>query len=173
MAFGNFRETNESKEANETKEMTENIDKPKNQILQTPEKNEDDFEKKMEASELKENKDSAKDIREGKEKREGEKQNVFERMKDWFANRDAKKENENVNEKNEEPRKQDAPAKSWELSPEELQKVKDGQSEVAQKARDGVYDKPKETSSGEDEETVESSQKTPWDDAQRRMEHER
>ena len=52
MTFGGFKETSESMENNEAK--TENTEKKRNQILEIPDEYKDDFDKKIETSENKE-----------------------------------------------------------------------------------------------------------------------
>lgn len=169
MTFGNFKETSENRESSEAKETNENVDRPRNQILRMPEKKEDDFDKKLEASEAKEDRDSGKDGGNEKDGKEGsDKQNIFQRMKIFFGNREGKQEKEEQDEKTEQPKTQDTPRKTWELSPEEAQKVREGQSRAAEKARNGEYSKPNET---QDDDT--EDQRTPWGDAERRREHDR
>ena len=75
MAIGNFNETRENNEAKET--SMENLDKPRNQILEVPEGREDDFDKKLDENE--ENRDTEK-MRENGE----EKQGFIEKMKSFL-----------------------------------------------------------------------------------------
>ena len=53
MTFGGLKETSESMENNEAK--TENTEKKRNQILEIPDEYKDDFDKKIETSEIKSN----------------------------------------------------------------------------------------------------------------------
>lgn len=171
MAFGNFKETDENRETHEAKETTENIDRPRSQILKMPEKNEDDFDKKLEANESEKDSFASKSSeREKVGKEGGDKQNIFERMRDFFGNREGRQEKEAKNEKEEQMKAQDTVGKSWELSPEEFQKVREGQNRVAEKARNGEYSKSEEAQDGEDDT---EDQRTPWGDAERRREHDR
>ena len=68
MTFGGFKETSESMENNEAK--TENTEKKRNQILEIPDEYKDDFDKKIETSENKEQQTDTekKDTPEGGEK---------------------------------------------------------------------------------------------------------
>ena len=66
MAIGNFNETRENNEVKET--SMENLDKPRNQILEVPEGREDDFDKKLDENE--ENRDTEK-MRENGEEKQG------------------------------------------------------------------------------------------------------
>ena len=69
MTFGGFKETSESMENNEAK--TENTEKKRNQILEIPDEYKDDFDKKIETSENKEQQTDTekKDTPEGGEKK--------------------------------------------------------------------------------------------------------
>lgn len=75
MSIGNFNETRENNEVKET--SMENLDKPRNQILEVPEGREDDFDKKLDENE--ENRDTEK-MRENGE----EKQGFIEKMKSFL-----------------------------------------------------------------------------------------
>lgn len=79
MTFGGFKETSESMENNEAK--TENTEKKRNQILEIPDEYKDDFDKKIETSENKEQQTDTekKDTPEG-----GEKTGWFEKIKGFF-----------------------------------------------------------------------------------------
>ena len=80
MTFGGFKETSESMENNEAK--TENTEKKRNQILEIPDEYKDDFDKKIETSENKEQQTDTekKDTPEG-----GEKTGWFEKIKGFFS----------------------------------------------------------------------------------------
>ena len=93
MTFGGFKETSESMENNEAK--TENTEKKRNQILEIPDEYKDDFDKKIETSENKEQQTDTekKDTPEG-----GEKTGWFEKIKGFFS-----KEKENNIEKDMSP----------------------------------------------------------------------
>lgn len=165
MSIGNFKETSEGKE-------TENVEKPKNQILETPEKYKDDFDRKLEANEAKEDQSPIKEKGEG---RDGERQSFFTKMKNLFSNKEKGGEKGEPTEKTTEKegaKMQDTPKKSWELSAEDVQKAREGQQEAAQKAQNGEFDKKKETSETEDGD-MQDDARTPWGDAERRREHER
>ena len=99
MTFGGFKETSESMENNEAK--TENTEKKRNQILEIPDEYKDDFDKKIETSENKEQQTDTekKDTPEG-----GEKTGWFEKIKGFFS-----KEKENNIEKEDEPEKSEKP----------------------------------------------------------------
>ena len=101
MTFGGLKETSESMENNEAK--TENTEKKRNQILEIPDEYKDDFDKKIETSENKEQQTDTekKDTPEG-----GEKTGWFEKIKGFFS-----KEKENNIEKEDEPEKSEKPDK--------------------------------------------------------------
>lgn len=89
MSIGNFVETNESKnEVNETKDNTE---KPRNQILETPDSYKDDFESKLDSKEAKETErtEQDNDSGEGKEEKgDGEKTSLLDKMRSLFTKKD-------------------------------------------------------------------------------------
>lgn len=105
MAIGNFRESNESYEVNETKENTDNTEKPRNQILETPKSYDDDFDNRMDSRERKnesgrESKDSVYEPERGG----GEgKASLLDKMRNLFSKRENNDSNEgNEGEKNKE-----------------------------------------------------------------------
>ena len=66
MAFGNFKETNENKESS-----VDNTEKPKNQLLETPKDYEDDFDKKVDTADKKEEKNTESNSDKGGEENKG------------------------------------------------------------------------------------------------------
>ena len=89
MAIGKFDETSEKNETNETKEATDNNEKRRNQILDTPEDYDDDFDKKLDETEKHQD-----GMKENSEK--GEKNDFFSKFKDKFdeiKDRFSKKDN--------------------------------------------------------------------------------
>lgn len=118
MTFGGFKETSESMENNEAK--TENTEKKRNQILEIPDEYKDDFDKKIETSE---NKEQQTDIEKKDTPEGGEKTGWFEKIKGFFS-----KEKENNIEKEDEPEKSEKPDKhssfidslKVDMSPEEV-----------------------------------------------------
>lgn len=98
MAFGNFRETSENTETNEARETTDNTEKSRNQILETPENYDDDFDNKLDSNEANENNEkrqttennnSEENIAHGEKENVEEKNSLLDRMKNLFS----KKEN--------------------------------------------------------------------------------
>lgn len=92
MSIGNFDETNESKnEVNETNETTDNTEKPRNQILETPDSYKDDFESKLDSKESKEAErtEQDNDSGEGKEEKgDGGKTSLLDKMRNLFKKKD-------------------------------------------------------------------------------------
>lgn len=93
MSFRKFSETNEGNEANESKESAvETLDKPKNQILETPKDYKDDFDKKADTAEKKVSAGDSGDSDDGDREAKSEgKQGPFERLKSMFK-KEAKEE---------------------------------------------------------------------------------
>lgn len=84
MSIGNFRETDEK---NETTESTDNAERYKNQILETPESYDDDFDKKLDSLE------SKRELEDGKEKNSNQSENIgkdsaWERLRSLFSKRE-------------------------------------------------------------------------------------
>lgn len=94
MAIGKFDETNENNETNEVKENTDNTEKPRNQILETPEHYDDDFDKKLDQNESKNESsgDKPQEFEKGKGE-ESEKNGILDRLRNLFS----KKESNEVN----------------------------------------------------------------------------
>lgn len=95
MSVGNFRETNE---ANESRENNDNTEKPRNQILETPESYDDDFDSRL---------DNKK--REDESKKEGnsegnesivEKTSFLDKMRNLFAKKASSEESGEADDKN-------------------------------------------------------------------------
>ncbi len=127
MAFGDFKETNETKEASDNKEAsTENSEKRRNQILDVPEDYDDDFDSKLDANDKKENSDTPE---KNKDSEGSEKQGLFDRIKSFFSKDKPDESNENKEsdtEKNNETEKSRSESFRDSLkvdqSPEEIKK---------------------------------------------------
>lgn len=119
MAFGRFKEANETddtKEINENKESSlDNSDKRRIQILENPDDYDDDFDSKLDSNE---NKEKILDRKEGGE----EKQGLFDRIKDIFS-KDKLDEAKEKNEADDTPDTNDEPVKSRAESFRESMKV--------------------------------------------------
>lgn len=202
MSLGNFKETNESSEVNEARENTDNTEKPRNQILETPESYDDDFDSKLDSKER--NNESKKDGQDGGEDVGGEKTSLLDKMRNLFSKKesgedsdskvDAQTEQNNdgndkrnsfledlrkdspsleeqaqhakdlpgrdeyldAREKSEQAKRDYPDLKDWELSPEQLADVRQGQAEIGNDAAD----------TGNDEESTSHSEgRTPGGDA--------
>lgn len=178
MAIGKF---------DETKENTDNTEKSRNQILETPEDYEDDFDKKLDQNESK-NESSGDKLQESEKYKgeDSEKGRVLDRLRNLLFKKESNEENsessvstekerDNGSEKSEsrnsfvadlrkdrpsyeaqaqkaetlegrdeylDARKESDEAnknypdrKSWELTPEKLNEIRDGQQEISQKYR--------------------------------------
>jgi hypothetical protein len=182
MSIGSFKEINESNEVNETRENTDNTEKPRSQILETPESYDDDFDSKLDSNDRKNA--SQKEGHEQEGESDGEKTSLFDKMRNLFSKKEngeeseptdngENKSEENDNERNSsflEDLKKDTPSleeqaenakalsgredylearekseqvkrdypdlKDWELSPEQLSEVRQGQPELG----DGTTD---------------------------------
>ena len=87
MSLGNFKETNEASEVNEARENTDNTEKPKNQILETPESYDDDFDSKLDTNEN--NNESKKDGQIGGDDSGGEKASLLDKMRNLFSKKES------------------------------------------------------------------------------------
>lgn len=162
MSLGNFNETNES---------TENIEKPRNQILETPDGDED-FDSKLDSVENNEsNTENGDNAESESEEKDGEKkQGLLGKMLDKMGNVFSRKEQddeldettkESEDTKNDNASKKDAFEKSIRVDDSTLDKL----DETAKKWRDSDESA---TDSGEDDDEQkqhgDGGAKTPWDD---------
>jgi len=179
MSFGHFKETNEDKESNEASETIDNTERPKNQILEIP-KDFDDFDSKLDANDAKESSEKQSSMEKddsGESKRgEGkeEKTSILDKMRNIFSKKESgetdESENTDVDTDSSNESQQEQLKKSWELSPEDVKKVHEGQNKVAEKERNGEYEKPSEASGSSDDargiEHGEDGERTRYSDAQ-------
>ncbi len=184
MSIGNFKETNETSEVNETRENTDNTEKPRNQILETPESYEDDFDSKLDNNER--NGESTNEHSEKGNESSGEKTSLFDKMRNLFSKKESSDDGDestsdetresaegdddrrssflddlrrgapsmeeqaerakelpgredylDAREKSEQAKRDYPDLKDWELSPEQLSEVRQGQADVADNGADG------------------------------------
>ena len=107
MSIGNFKETNETSEA---RENTDNIEKPRNQILETPESYDDDFDSKMDNKEW-EDKSKKEGNAEGNES-VVEKMSFFDKMRNLFTKKEGSEESGDSDDKNVEAGNSDSDQRS-------------------------------------------------------------
>lgn len=113
MSIGNFKETNENDESKEAQETPDNTEKPRNQILETPDDYADDFDSKLDDNESKENQENqSEDESSGEDKpQEGEeKQSLLDKMRNLFSRKESS-DGETANDK-EKPDSSETPEKS-------------------------------------------------------------
>lgn len=87
MAIGNFKETNETNEVNETRENTDNTEKPRNQILETPESYDDNFDSKLDNNER--SGETSNEKMDNGNELGGEKQSLFDKMRNLFSRKES------------------------------------------------------------------------------------
>lgn len=166
MAFGGFKETNESNEVNENNESSlDNTEKPRNQILETPDDYDDDFDSKLDSNEANEGED-------GDESSEGddaggEKQRFFDKIKGFFS-KEKNDTDENTESENE-PQKSRAESFRDSLketrSPEEVKQYNEehGYPDVSTERPKGGFererggDDPRWEDSNEDSDNTENN----------------
>lgn len=174
MSIGKFDETNESNnEASEAKEQTENIDKPRNQILETPDSYKDNFNKKLDTNDAEKNKESAGKLDQEKQtdkNQDSEKTSFLEKMKNLLSHKESGEKNTGDSEKGEsaiETKKQQHD------SFVDKYKVADGVDETVNKNE--KVDKPSEGSGdeGEEKQHGDGGEKTPWSDRVQNKEDEK
>lgn len=162
MAFGGFKETNETKENTDNKESSiENSEKKRNQILEGPEDYDDDFDSKIDSNEKKEEDNSS----ENEKKSDGnEKQGLFSHIKGLFS-----KDKPNEGEKQKETEEENPePEKSRSESFRDSMKVEKSPEEIKKyNAEHGYSDEVKERPKGgvERERTLEKEDPR-WSDTQ-------
>lgn len=162
MAFGGFKETNETKENTDNKEsFIENSEKKRNQILEVPEDYDDDFDSKIDSNEKKEEDNSS----ENEKKSDGnEKQGLFSHIKGLFS-----KDKPNEGEKQKETEEENTePEKSRSESFRDSMKVERSPEEIKKyNAEHGYSDEVKERPKGgvERERTLEKEDPR-WADTQ-------
>lgn len=84
MSVGNFKDSNETNDINETTENIDNSEKKRNQILETPESYDDDFDSKLDNNkhENENNKDSS-------QHENGEKTGILDKMRNLFSKKES------------------------------------------------------------------------------------
>ena len=154
----------EATETNEAKDATDDTEKSRSQILDTPDKYDDDFDKKLDDCEANqdspeqnsdENPDSSSEKGEGEEK-----QSLLDKMRSLFS----KKEGAEADE-----------AKSQREKFLDSVRVDDYQAPDLDKAESDSTEKPAETSESEDARGIEhgeDGERTRWSDAQYAREHD-
>ena len=136
MAFGGFKETNETKENTDNKESSiENSEKKLNQILEVPEDYDDDFDSKIDSNEKKEEDNSS----ENEKKSDGnEKQGLFSHINEGETQTETEEENTEPEKSRSESFRD---SMKVERSPEEIKKynAEHGYSdEVKERPKGGV-----------------------------------
>lgn len=157
MSIGNFKETNENAEANEAKENTDNTEKPRNQILETPEDYDDDFDKKLDSNEEsnEQSNEQKSDSSEAESEKGGdnEKHSVLDRLRNMFSKRENNEDSDNNEDANESDDDQDAPDEGDKpdfkdslkvtMSPEEVKKYNEehGVSDIPTERPKGGFER--------------------------------
>lgn len=158
MAIGKFDETNENNETNEAKENTDNTEKSRNQILETPEDYDDDFDKKLDQNESKNESSGDKPQESEKDKGEdSEKGGVLDRLRNLFSKKESNEENSESSESTEKesdngPEKSEArnsfvadlrkDAPSYEEQAEKAEKLRNGETTVPDRPKGGFEREP-------------------------------
>jgi hypothetical protein len=187
MSIGNFNETSDSSnEFKETNESKDNVEKPRNQILDLPGSYDDDFKKRLDSIEtrtLSEENSLKKNTDDVKEKNGEEKLSLLDKMRNLFSRKENKEEKDN---KDADRTNETQESGSTILSDahksfvENLRKdapSMEAQAEAAKKRQDRNYESNVNgnESNGEanDSEHGEDGERTRWSDAQWAREHRR
>lgn len=174
MVIGNFKETSENDEA---KENVENTEKPRNQILETPDRYDDDFDSKLDDNEVKENRESqseGEDSDKFKPQDGEEKQSLLDKMRNLFSRKESDSKNESDEKTNEgSDMGETDEAKSFRDS----LKVDNYEYPDLENSDRAYENKPESSDGTKDDargyEHGEDGERTRWSDAQWAREHER
>lgn len=178
MSWGNFKEISESSETtevaetNEAKDATDDTEKSRNQILETSDKYDDDFDKKLDDCESDQDSDDNPDFSSEKDGGE-EKQSLLDKMRNLFS----KKEGTDAGDTKENKGAEESEAKE----PSQREKFLDSvrvdnyQYPDLDKTESDSSEKPDDESSENDDargnEHGEDGERTKWSDAQYAREH--
>ncbi len=180
MALGNFKETSESSEANEANEAneaTDDTEKKRSQILDAPDKYDDDFDKKLDDCEADqdspeqnsdENPDSSPEKGEGEEK-----QSLLDKMRSLFSKKESTEAGDTKEDKGTEESETKEPSQREKFL--DSVHVDDYQAPDLNKAESDSAEKPDETSESDDARGIdhgEDGERTRWSDAQYAREHD-
>lgn len=179
MSLGNFKETsetNETVEANEAKDATDNTEKNRNQILDTPDKYDDDFDKKLDDCESDQDsteRDSDKNLDSSSEKGESEeKQSLLDKMRNLFSKKESTDGGDTKEDEGTEESKVKEPSQREKFL--DSIRVDDYQLPDLDKAKSDSSEMPAETSESDDSRGIEhgeDGERTRWSDAQYAREH--
>lgn len=185
MSLGNFKETSESSETseaaetsetNETKDATDDTEKSRSQILDTPDKYDDDFDKKLDDCESDQDspeQNSDDDPDSSSQKGEGEeKQSLLDKMRSLFSKKEGAEAGDTKADEGTEESKAKEPSQREKFL--ESVRVDDYQVPALDKAESNSGDKPDESSESDDARGIEhgeDGERTRWSDAQYAREH--
>lgn len=180
MSLGSFKETSESSEAtetNEAKDATDDTEKSRSQILDTPDKYDDDFDKKLDDCEANqhspeqnsdENPDSSSEKSEGEEK-----QSLLDKMRSLFSKKEGAETDEAKDAEGTEEAETQEPSQREKFL--DSVRVDDYQAPNLGKAESDSTEKPAEASESDDARGIEhgeDGERTRWSDAQYAREHD-
>lgn len=179
MSIGNFSETSESKnEVNETNESVDNTEKPKNQILETPDSYNDDFDSKLDSKESKDvqevdNKEQDNYFSEvNGEKKSDDKTSLLDKMMNLFKKKEIES-SDNIDKKDDSSSTSDMKKDFYERVKENAPSM-EKQAEVVKEWQNKKFEANSETDGVEDSFDThgEDGERTLWSDAQWRKNHE-